>query len=154
MIASGSGDNTVKLWSIDGKLLDTLKGHTDSVLGVKFAPDSDSDSKTIASASVDKTIKLWRWDGDQAKLETTSIGHSNAVESIDFSPKGETLASGSEDKTAILWNRNKRNILNFNSKQLLKNGCEWVEDYLKYNQESEESDQELEESDQKICKNI
>jgi WD40 repeat protein len=54
-LASASGDNTIKLWSVDGKALNTLKGHGSAVLSVAFSPDG----KTLASASRDNTIKLW-----------------------------------------------------------------------------------------------
>ncbi|MDJ0900539.1 MAG: TIR domain-containing protein, partial [Xenococcus sp. MO_188.B8] len=106
LIISGSGDNTVKLWTIDGKLLETREDdHSDSVLAVKFHPNPEK--TIIASASVDKTIKLWQWDGNKVILRTpeTLMGHSAAVESIDFSPDGKTLASGSNDRTVILWTK-------------------------------------------------
>ena len=136
LIVSGSGDNTIKIWNIDsGELLTTLEGHLDSVLGVKFRPNM----KLIASASVDKTIKLWRWDGIQANLETTLMGHSAAVQSIDFSPGGNTLASGSNDRTVILWT--KHSLLDPND--LLVHGCDWVENYLKYNLRIKDSDRNL-----------
>ncbi|NJM45147.1 MAG: hypothetical protein HC860_02485 [Alkalinema sp. RU_4_3] len=60
-IASGSGDNTVKLWRRDGTLITTLKGHESSVSSVAFSPDGN----TIASGSWDNTVKLWEtrlWD--------------------------------------------------------------------------------------------
>ena len=40
MLASGSSDYTLKLWSmIDGKLIKTLKGHSSDVYSVSFSPD-------------------------------------------------------------------------------------------------------------------
>jgi WD40 repeat protein len=55
-LASGSYDNTIKLWRVsDGRLMKTLTGHGSSVLSVAFSPDG----KTLASGSEDNTIKLW-----------------------------------------------------------------------------------------------
>ena len=55
-IASGSDDQTVKLWEASsGKLLSTLEGHTGYVYSVAWSPDG----KTVASGSDDKTVKLW-----------------------------------------------------------------------------------------------
>ncbi len=55
-LASGSEDDTIKLWSLKtGDLLHTLTGHTDAVLSVAFSPDG----QTLASGSEDSTIKIW-----------------------------------------------------------------------------------------------
>jgi WD40 repeat protein len=98
MMASGSEDNTVKLWNPDGKLLNTLTQHQGSVNDIVFSRDRE----LIASASVDKTIKLWRRDGT---LLHTLKGHKASVEAVAFSPDGKLLASVSDDKTVKLWNR-------------------------------------------------
>ena len=58
MIATASGDNTVKLWSREGQELQTLTGHSLTVWSVAFSPDG----QTIATASRDQTVKLWHFE--------------------------------------------------------------------------------------------
>ena len=68
-LASGSDDNTVKLWEArSGKLLRTLEGHK-RVMSVAFDPQGG----TLASGSDDKTVKLW--EARSGKLLRTLEGH-------------------------------------------------------------------------------
>ncbi|MGF2036696.1 MAG: hypothetical protein RMZ43_015510 [Nostoc sp. CmiVER01] len=98
-LASGSGDNTIKLWNLEtGKEIRTLTGHHYTVRSVSFSPDG----KTLASGSDDKTIKLWNLE--TGKEIRTLTGHDDWVSSVSFSPDGKTLASGSGDNTIKLWN--------------------------------------------------
>lgn len=99
---SANGQNTIKLWSIDGKLLRTLLGHGDWIYSVSWSPDG----RTIASASADKTIKLWSIDGQEIK---TLKGHSDEVLDAVFSRDGKAIASASRDKTVKIWSNDKDN---------------------------------------------
>jgi WD40 repeat protein len=51
MLATASRDGTAKVWSLDGRELVTLRGHTDWVMHVGFSRDG----KTLVTASKDKT---------------------------------------------------------------------------------------------------
>jgi WD40 repeat protein len=98
LLASGSLDNTIRLWdAASGALLRTLEGHTNTVRSVAFSPDG----RALASASNDNTIRLW--DAASGRLLRTLEGHTWEVLSVAFSPDGHLLASGSRDGTVRLW---------------------------------------------------
>jgi WD40 repeat protein len=96
VLASGSDDNTIKLWDVaTGRELRTLSGHTGDVLSVAFSPDG----KILASGSDDTTIKLWDVaTGRELRTLTMYTGHvgpmASYVSPVAFSPDGKTLASG------------------------------------------------------------
>ena len=99
-LASGSRDNTVKLWDVATRQnIATLEGHTSEVWSVSFSPDGS----TLASGSHDNTVKLW--DVATRQNIATLTGHRNNVISVSFSPDGSTLASGGGwgDNTVKLW---------------------------------------------------
>ncbi|MEH2451946.1 MAG: hypothetical protein V7K20_11690 [Nostoc sp.] len=57
-LASGSEDNTIKIWNVaTGQEITTLRGHSSWVQSVTFSPDG----KTLASGSEDNTIKIWQF---------------------------------------------------------------------------------------------
>ena len=92
LLASGSDDNTVKLWVIStGQELRSLTGHIWPVFAVSFSPDG----RLLASGSNDADVKLW--DISTGMLVRTMSGHSTSVTSVAFSPDGRMLASGSAE---------------------------------------------------------
>ena len=98
LLASGSGDNTVRLWdTATGGLQQTLEGHSGWVSSVAFSPDG----RLLVYGSGDNTVRLW--DIATGGLQQTLEGHSAPVYSVAFSPNGRLLASGSQDNTVRLW---------------------------------------------------
>lgn len=97
ILASGSKDKTVKLWTRNGRLIKTLTGHTGWVTGVTFSPDG----QRLASASDDGTLKLWNRDG--RLLRTFEGAHNSFVLGVAFSPDGKMLASAGYDNSVKLW---------------------------------------------------
>jgi len=96
MLATGSYDNTVKLWRADGTLITTLQGHTQPVMSVSFSPDG----QMVATASQDGTVRLWTRTGSFIR---EIKAHAQWVFSVQFSPDGQTIVTSSEDRTAKLW---------------------------------------------------
>jgi WD40 repeat protein len=96
LLASGSYDNTVRVWEIRRQAeIRTLKGHTDRINSICFF---DFNIR-LASVSSDHTIRLW--DVNTGNEQALLIGHRDSVLSIAFD--GLRVASSSKDTTIKLW---------------------------------------------------
>ncbi|KAM0175389.1 hypothetical protein ACHAPC_009632 [Botrytis cinerea] len=116
LLASGSGDHTIKIWdAATGTLQQTLEGHSDWVRSIAFS----ADSKLLASGSRDHTIKIW--DAATGTLQQTLEGHSDWVNSITFSADSKLLASGSGDHTVKIWDATTGTL-----QQTLEGHNDWV----------------------------
>ena len=97
-IPSASEDSSVKLWSMEGTLLETLVAQRGAIWGVAFSPDGDY----IAATSLDDTLHLWQVsDRNYRQIP----GQSQGLTRVAFSPDGQTIATGDIDTTIKLWNR-------------------------------------------------
>ena len=97
-LASGSRDNTIRLWdATTGQLKNVLTDHRDDVYSITFTPDGS----TLMSGSKDKTIRVW--DVATGLQKEVLTGHSASIYSIALSPDGSTLMSGSDDNAIYFW---------------------------------------------------
>ncbi len=98
-IATGSADDTIKLWDAQtGSSFQTLRGHADDARALAFSPDGS----ILASGSYDETIILW--DTSTWREIRTLTGHTSQLRAVAFSPDGSLLASAAADNNVILWN--------------------------------------------------
>ncbi|BAZ08603.1 WD-40 repeat protein [Calothrix sp. NIES-4071] len=100
-LATASGDATIKLWTLQGQLLATLKGHQGAARKVSFSPDN----KLLVSGSADGTIGLWNVEKKNPVLLSKLRGHQGGVWVVNFSPDGQIIASSSGDTTVKLWKK-------------------------------------------------
>ncbi|MEM6427060.1 MAG: AAA-like domain-containing protein, partial [Cyanobacteria bacterium P01_D01_bin.128] len=90
LIATASGDQTVKLWAKDGQLLHTFAGNA-TTFGVAFHPQLP----LLAATNLDGSLQIWELESKT--LVQTIQAHNGAAWSLAFSPTGEFLVSGGAD---------------------------------------------------------
>jgi WD40 repeat protein len=98
MIASGSDDNTVRLWEVEtGHCRQVWRGHTNCIKSVAFSPKGS----LVASGSLDKTVRFW--DTGKSDCIWTIIDHLHCVKSLAFSSTGDWIVTGCYSKRVQLW---------------------------------------------------
>ena len=95
-LASGSSDNTIRLWDpASGSCSAVLEGHQGEVTALAVLGDG-----RLASGSEDCTIRLW--DPASGYCSAVFQGHQGWVMALAVLGDGR-LASGSHDSTVRLW---------------------------------------------------
>ncbi|HEY9621225.1 MAG TPA: serine/threonine-protein kinase [Crinalium sp.] len=98
LLVSGSGDKTLKIWSVEtGTLIRALEEQVGWVRAIAISPNG----KTLVTTANDKSIQLW--DLNTGKRQDNLTGHTDWVRAIAFSPDGQALVTASQDKTAVVW---------------------------------------------------
>lgn len=95
----GAVKNYVKVWDLDNanREILSLKASPLDINRVAFSPDN----RWIATANKEGKIQII--DVKQNRVITTLTGHKGWVQTIAFSPDGQILFSGAEDKIVKVW---------------------------------------------------
>ena len=113
-IYSGGIDNMIHAWDLrKNAIVYSMSGHTDTITSLQISPDS----QTLLSNSHDSTVRTWdirpfaptdrhvnTYDGAPFGLERNLIRAS-------WDPRGEKIAAGSGDRTAVVWDAKTEKIL-------------------------------------------
>jgi RNA polymerase sigma factor (sigma-70 family) len=96
-IAVGGKNGEVRVYAaLTGKVLITLRGHTDPVTAVAF----NADGTRIVTGGADRTARLW--NAENGRELVVLKGHTDRVTAVGFGPAGE-VATGSADKSVRVW---------------------------------------------------
>ena len=112
-IATAGEDNLVVLWDFETSLYyTTMIEHPNFVMNLAFSPDS----KLLATACKDGVARVYQVDnwktheGDwkpiaELRDPKTPVDKLRSVRGIAFSPKGDLIATGSEDNAVRIWRK-------------------------------------------------
>lgn len=105
VIVSGSEDNTLRIWDLEGgALLGELWGHS-NIFTVMTSAGCVNASPILVSGSKDNTVRLWDLE---TRLPLGELrGHEGYVTAValgDCANGNRVVVSGSQDKTVRVWN--------------------------------------------------
>lgn len=103
-LACGSMDGTISIFDVArAKFLHHLEGHFMPVRSLVFSP---VEPRLLFSASDDAHVHMY--DAEGKSLVGSMSGHASWVLSVDVSPDGAAIATGSSDRTVRLWDLSMR----------------------------------------------
>ena len=111
-LVTASLDRTARLWNVEnGRQLLKLGGHGDGVESAAFRPQPGDPKREVAEGELcgdELATASWdgwarRWNIGPTAEKATFTGHLGPVESVDYSPDGSRIVSGSDDGTAKVW---------------------------------------------------
>jgi len=119
VLVSGSKDKTARVWapfvedessssSWGYRCVGVCEGHAESVGAIAMSRSGEANLKFMFTGSQDRTIKMWdlsdidtqSTSAVRCKSLTTHKAHEKDINSLDVSPNDRFLVSGSQDRTA------------------------------------------------------
>ena len=93
-LGAGPSQGEVRLYTVDGTLAHTFRGHVDTVLALAVTRDG----QRVVSGSVDKVAKVW---GVASRFLVSTSGHFESVLAVAAMPDGQRFLSGSVDEVNV-----------------------------------------------------
>ncbi|OAD02252.1 hypothetical protein MUCCIDRAFT_143984 [Mucor lusitanicus CBS 277.49] len=105
----GFSDNSLRLFSTEtGKQLNVFENMHVGFISTACFPDS----RTLVTGGTDNLVCIWQVKNEKTTTDFALLeclkGHSSAVTTIAASRTYSILVTGSEDKTAIIWDLNRK----------------------------------------------
>jgi len=98
-VITGCADKTIRVFSLGGKLLQTIPGLPDVVRTLCKLPSGHPSGAAFASAGNDQLVRLWTLGGvEVAQLH----GHTSFIYALAVLSNGDLVSSG-EDRTVRVW---------------------------------------------------
>jgi WD40 repeat protein len=99
-----AGENTVKIWTPEGKELKTFSDHTTTI----WSAEIDSSGKFVVAGAFNKTFKLMNvLEGGKAE---DMRGHSDVAMTVCFNRGGTKIASASGNQEIWIWDFASRKV--------------------------------------------
>ena len=98
LLATGSRDQSIKLWNLETQTLDKTLVDSGAVIhALAFSPDGTK----LASGGSDNRLRVW--DVDAGNELQSLAGHTDTILSLAYSPDGSRIATGSSDTNIRIW---------------------------------------------------
>jgi WD40 repeat protein len=109
-VATASPDGTARVWdAATGESIAVLH-HRTEIFDAQFSPDG----RLLATASSDGAVRIWEWSADRViavlknpvpdeRFTSSGTRYSGSVLSVQFSPDGRRVLSGSQDQKGRIW---------------------------------------------------